>query len=830
MSGPHALGRLLVALTALAAWACGDATAPDASTTTAFDAAAQTDAAAGDGQVDGAEMGDSARHNDGDAPSEVNDDDGLGIVDGSDAGVPQDAEPDADLDGEPDGGGTEDAANDAVDGVDALDATQDVSPVDSAISAPECVVAADCAGEATGSPCRVWACEQGACALTALPEGTSCAATAGCVQKTCDATGGCSKVVALPCPATACAAVACDLGSGACVATPSAPGSACDDGDPCTSQDGCDGIGACKPGEALICSAGACQSATCAPNLGCQAPMPLPAGVTCSDGDACTLADGCDGKGKCQPGPAQPCSGGGKCALGACPPPALGCDVTACDDANACTVEGCAPSGACVHIPAKGAPCQDGDACSIGDVCEGGACLAGAAATCPGGGACLSAACDPASGACVSVPLPGACTPTDACALAGSCASGACVTTSSKACDDGDPCTADSCSAGLCQHPALPAGQPCGLGLACKGAAASCGCALGTFVAPDEGDDWLRAVAPAPGGGFVAVGDSDAPGSARGLLLRVDGANGVQLQRRYGKPGAVSFVGVLARPMGDVAVGATLGQQHAAVIRLDSLGNLLAQHLVKPFATAEALAAVGADGEALLLCTDAFEADAKAHLLRISADGKLVWQASVAPAQGAAARAHGLVLLDGVIVAAGQDLAVATDPAPKAWLRSFDFATGALKSATPLALPAGSVVLALGAADGGLTLAGTLLNATGAFSARWTAEQAWPVEGASAKAKVEADGGAFAGVSTTAGARIVVGWRAAKGGQAVMRRLPTGADAGWTLNLEAPSQQSLHAVTALPDGTLVAVGSRQTANGSAALWLRFKASGSQSCP
>ncbi len=843
MSGRYGLRHLALALMAHATFACGDAAAPGEARVSGQDTAALADMASADGAGDAAGGGDGSDGPRGDSGAQADsatavDIDAIDAVvaTGDTAGDGAPGVHDASDANDAAIGPCDSAALDAIECPDAVSATgdaiadaADVSPVDAVVSAPECLVAADCEAQTLAGPCRVWACDKGVCALSALLAGTPCAATTGCVQKSCDASGHCSAVVALPCPATACAIGACDLGSGVCVPTPSAPGAPCNDGDLCTSQDGCDGAGACKAGPTVACPAGACQSAACAPALGCKAPLPLPAGVTCSDGDACTPVDGCDGKGQCQPGPVLTCPNGQVCALGACPSPGLGCDVTACDDGNACTIEGCAVGGACLHIAAKGAPCQDGDPCTLSDVCSEGACLAGPAKSCTGDGPCLQTACAPASGDCLSVPLPGACTPADACALTGSCTGGACVTTSGKVCDDGDPCTADSCGAGLCQHPPLPAGQPCGEGLSCLSAAASCACALGTFIAPHEGEDWLRAVAAAPSGGFIAVGDSDAPGSARGLLLRVHGGNAVQLQRRYGKPGAVSFVGVIADPSGDVRVGATLGQQHAAVLRLDSLGNPLAQHLVKPFATAEALAAVGTDG-ALLLCADAFEPDANAHLLRIATTGKLVWQASVAPSKGLAARAHSLVLLDGVAVAAGQDLAVTGEPTPQPWLRSFDLATGAISAATTLTLPKGSVVLATGASSGAVTLSGTVLNATGAFSARWTAELPWPGDGAATKSKVEPDGGAFAGIATAAGARFVVGWRAVKGGQATVRRLPTSVDAGWTLHLEAPTQQSLHAVTALPDGTLVAVGSRQAKDGSAALWLRFTTGGAQTCP
>ncbi len=74
-----------------------------------------------------------------------------------------------------------------------------------------------------------------------------------------------------------------------------------------------------------------------------------------------------------------------------------------------------------------GAPCDDGDACTLTDVCKNGVCVGQDAIVCPPVGACQSSTCVPQSGVCVVNDLP-----------------------NGAACDDGDMCSVDACSAGVC--------------------------------------------------------------------------------------------------------------------------------------------------------------------------------------------------------------------------------------------------------------------------------------------------------------------------------------------------------------------------------------------
>ncbi len=149
---------------------------------------------------------------------------------------------------------------------------------------------------------------------------------------------------------------------------------------------------------------------------------------------------------------ADPCTTEDVCAQGACSGAPVECDV----EGPCITGASCQPDPetgfACVLTFAPdGASCDDGDFCTMDDVCKKGGCTPGVEVLCPLGEECQAdAACDPATGGCVSSP-----------ALDGT------------ACEDGLPCTlGDSCLEGLCTAGA------CALNLDCTSLPA-CGCAAG---------------------------------------------------------------------------------------------------------------------------------------------------------------------------------------------------------------------------------------------------------------------------------------------------------------------------------------------------------------
>lgn|GEM_PF-2276873 len=127
-------------------------------------------------------------------------------------------------------------------------------------------------------------------------------------------------------------------------------GDACDDGDPCTLGDSCE-AGVCT-GTAKQCPApGPCEKdAVCDGQTGSCVYAPRPDGITCSDEDACTVADVCS-EGEC-----------------------VGTPVT-CTPPNACMRSaGCAPStGFCDYVPeTDGSPCPSGTCKSGSCVTQGG--------------------------------------------------------------------------------------------------------------------------------------------------------------------------------------------------------------------------------------------------------------------------------------------------------------------------------------------------------------------------------------------------------------------------------------------------------------------------
>ncbi len=293
-----------------------------------------------------------------------------------------------------------------------------------------------------------------------------------------------------------------------------ADGAVCaDDGDLCTDD---------------VCQAGACahpfntqpcdDGVDCTANDACAAGACTGAPYVCDDGVACT-ADACDGDGGCTTTlTAGFCLIGGSCFADLMPSPSNGCalcdtaqsadswsarpdgfscdDDSACtssdtclggvcggaavdcDDANACTDDSCEAAAGCVNTP-NTLPCSDGAFCTVSDVCQGGACLGTPRDCGASGDACNDGLCDEDQDACVAAPVSdgtpcddgGLCTENDACqagACVGSPVAGCCSVDSD--CDDGNPCTLDTCtpSTGDCSHDAASQdGQSCSDGQFC---------------------------------------------------------------------------------------------------------------------------------------------------------------------------------------------------------------------------------------------------------------------------------------------------------------------------------------------------------------------------
>lgn len=240
---------------------------------------------------------------------------------------------------------------------------------------------------------------------------------------------------------------------------------ACDDGDACTTGDACKGK-VCV-GQAKDCNdANACTSDACAAASGCVA---TPVAGACDDGDACTIGDSCS-DGQCG-GQALACDDGQPCTDDACDGAAAtakqACthapNQASCDDGDACTQADVCASAVCAGKPLQ---CDNPANCKTGETCSAGVCQGGSPKVCNDNSPCTEDSCVEGSG-CVHKAVPGPCDDGDACTTGETCKDGACKSPSAG-CDDANSCTTDSCSGGTgCTHVAIPDGAACDDGDPC---------------------------------------------------------------------------------------------------------------------------------------------------------------------------------------------------------------------------------------------------------------------------------------------------------------------------------------------------------------------------
>ncbi|MCH8344017.1 MAG: proprotein convertase P-domain-containing protein [Planctomycetes bacterium] len=204
----------------------------------------------------------------------------------------------------------------------------------------------------------------------------------------------------------------------------------------------------CSPNPCTQPTTGACcfQGGSCSEET--QADCKNAGGAYQGDGTDCatTICRECLSDADCDDG--DPCNGLETCVGGICQP-VIPLD---CDDGNPCTDDFCIPGVGCVNDPSPaGSPCEDGDACTIGDICDGnGFCQPGIPLDCDDGNPCTIDSCD--AGVCVNDPEPvgtpcddgDPCTIDDFCDGGGGCAGGP-----PPDCDDGNPCTDDFCDPGV---------------------------------------------------------------------------------------------------------------------------------------------------------------------------------------------------------------------------------------------------------------------------------------------------------------------------------------------------------------------------------------------
>ncbi len=329
----------------------------------------------------------------------------------------------------------------------------------------------DCTGTAKAGPCS---------------DGDPCTTGETCIgvvcgigkPKTCDDGNPCTKD-------------SCDPAQGDCIAQPLA--GACSDGNPCTDSDACSGgscVGVPIDVKTACDDGNACTSDACNPSTGCV--HLIKAGGSCDDGNPCTGGDVCDASGKCA-GPTSTCACTTDSQCAATANPCLGvayCDKAAapyackykggtavqCDASGdtTCAANVCSEATGKCALSAKneGQPCDDGSACTTSSTCQVGACTGAQPLQCNDGNPCTIDSCDAKSG-CIYTPTTGACSDENPCTTGDVCTTGVCKGTL-KNCNDGLACTIDLCDGtGTCAHAPKTGtcndGDPCTLDDACSG-------------------------------------------------------------------------------------------------------------------------------------------------------------------------------------------------------------------------------------------------------------------------------------------------------------------------------------------------------------------------
>ncbi len=275
-----------------------------------------------------------------------------------------------------------------------------------------------------------------------------------------------------------CTVDACSETAGGCTHTPD--NALCDDGVYCNGAESCDGQYGCQPGlkvncdDNRTCTTDACDEAT-------KACVHTTNDAVCNDGLFCNGQESCSLTGPTPTG----------CVAGtpvACASDNIACTIDACDEATkACTYtpdnSACPPGEYCVILQngcTTGTPCntaadcQDGNLCNGVEVCDAGICKPGTPVNCNDGLSCTIDSCNPATGVCSNIADSSKCSDGLYCNGAEICdpVNGApgtgCVAGTPPPCDDGIPCTVDSCDEVKgCVH--TPSDALCNDGVFCDG-------------------------------------------------------------------------------------------------------------------------------------------------------------------------------------------------------------------------------------------------------------------------------------------------------------------------------------------------------------------------
>jgi N-acetylneuraminic acid mutarotase len=196
----------------------------------------------------------------------------------------------------------------------------------------------------------------GACSNPVKADGSACNDGNACSQTDVCKAGKCVGSNPVACaPLDPChVAGSCDPQTGQCSAPAAPDGTSCDDGNPCTTKDACFG-GSCTGGVPLDCPPpDACHgTGVCNPATGnCSYPSAVD-GTACNDGNACTTVDTCV-SGVCTGSSPVSCPPVDECHVaGSCQPASGACDATTKPDGTVCSIGRCY-SGVCSASPPDG--------------------------------------------------------------------------------------------------------------------------------------------------------------------------------------------------------------------------------------------------------------------------------------------------------------------------------------------------------------------------------------------------------------------------------------------------------------------------------------------